>query len=615
MLSTMREKTKIVMVILAVAFVGWLVFGVGMDITGRKNSATQDVGSVNGVAIRQTQFQAAYRAVYDQARAQNPGVTFSREEQREFETQAFNQLVQDELLREEYARHGIVVTDREIVDVVRRSPPAEVRAIPDLQTNGQFDPAKYERFLGSNNATTREYLLNMEARVREELPRLKLLEEITSDVWIPDGRLWSIWRDQHDSLTLRALVIRPEMAVPATSVTATDAEVRAYYQAHPGEFRQPARAYLSAMMLSKRPTPVDSVILLNRARALRDSIVRGADFAAVARAQSDDSVSARNGGSLGTFGHGAMVRQFDEAAWRLPVGQISEPVFTEFGIHLIKVEKKTADSLTARHILIKYTRAGPRLDTLEARADSMDRLAAEQTEPSALDTVAKKMNLPLGRAPVLYQGIPYTIGRYRIPDVSVWAFEAHPGETSPVIENSGAYYVFRLDSAKAAGAQPLTEVMPEARTGALRDKQRAVAQVIAKDAEHRLGAGASIDQVADALHLTATTLGPFTRTATVPILGVATPAVGAAFRLRIGERTPLLENPQAFFILQAERRTPVDSAAWAAQKDQQRAQVIQAARQLRVQSYLEALRRQAKIKDRRAEVLRPAAKGQQVAAK
>ncbi|MFI5207593.1 MAG: peptidyl-prolyl cis-trans isomerase [Gemmatimonadales bacterium] len=604
----MREKTKIVMVVLAVAFVGWLVFGVGMDITGRGNNQSRDVGSVNGTPIGYQAYLDAYRSAYDAARAQNPGVTFTREDQRDIENRAFNQLVDAELMRQEYRRHGIVVTDREIVDLVRRQPPAEVQQIPDLQTNGHFDPNKYERFLASNNATTRAFLLEMEGRAREELPRFKLLEEVTSDVYVSDARLWAIWRDQHDSLTVKALVLRPSALPSGSYAQPSDSDVQRYYQAHPNEFKQPARAFLSFVVLSKLPTTVDSVEMVARARALRDSLRRGADFATLARAESGDSSTRANGGLLGTFGRGQMVKPFEDAAFRLPVGQISDLVFSEFGIHIIKVEKKTRDSVTARHILIPYGRIGARLDSLEARADSLDRLAAEQTDRTTLDSVAKRLGLPLEHGPALYQGLPYVLGRYRIPDVGLWAFEAHPGETGQVIETSGGYYVFRLDSVKLAGVPPLAEVRAQASAGALQEKRRAAAEALGQDAARRVNGGASIEAEGEAVHATVTSIGPFTRTSTVPILGTATEAVGAAFRLRIGEHTPLLHNGDAYFILRADRHNTVDSTAWVQQKERQRADVISAARQLRVRYFIEALRRQAKIVDRRAEVMRPAQK-------
>lgn len=481
--------------------------------------------------------------------------------------------------------------------------------MPDFQTNGQFDPTKYERFLSSSNANTRQYLLTMEARYREELPRYKLLQEITSDVYVSDSKLWTIWRDAHESLTVKALAIRPA-GVSEVQATPSDSEIEAYYDAHRNDFKVPPRARLSFIAIAKLPTTVDSILLMQRANALRDSILRGADFAALARSESADTVSGKNGGSVGTFGRGQMDAAFERAAFSLPLNTVSPPVISQFGIHLIKVEKRTADSVTARHILIPLARFGARLDSLESQADSLDRLAADHdaTDPGALDSAAHKMSLIVQHPELLRKGTPYVLGRYRIPDVGVWAFEANPGETSPVIETNGAYYVFRLDSTFAAGIAPLAESKTQVRIALMREKRRAAAEAGAQVAERRIAAGATFEQVAPEVHGSVMTLGPLTRTASWPILGAATSAVGTAFRLRSGERSPLLSNDDAFFFLQTLRRTTADSAAWVAQKDQQRAQIIRAARQLRVQSFLDALQRTANVKDNRAEVMRPAAR-------
>jgi peptidyl-prolyl cis-trans isomerase D len=424
-------------------------------------------------------------------------------------------------------------------------------------------------------------------------------------VYVSDAKLWTIWRDSHDSLALRALIIRPA-AMPDTAIPG-DAEVQAYYNAHRDDFKQPARAKLSFISVIKLPTPTDSVQLMAHVRAMRDSLLHGTDFAAMARTESSDTASANRGGSLGTFGKGTMDPAFERAAWAAPVGSISEPVFTSFGIHLIKVEKRTADSVTARHILVPFARIGARLDTLEARADSLDRIAADKTDFTALDSAAQRMGLSIEHPPLLYKGVPYMLGRFRIPDVGVWAFEAHPGETSPVVETRGAYYVFRLDSLYEAGVPPLDVVKDQVRVAVVREKKRAAAEAVAKDAERRLNAGATLDAVAADMHLSLVNLGPLTRTANWPLLGSATAAVGSAFRLRAGERSPLMSNDEAFFFLQPTRRVTADSAAWAAQKDAQRASIIRAARQVRVQSFLAALQRNADVKDRRAEVLKPAA--------
>ena len=607
MLRTMREKTKIIMIVLAVAFVGWLVFDVGMGVTGQRASPTsRDLGTVNGSAIQYQDWLRTYQALSEEQRARNPGQALTREDQRSLEDAAFDQQVQDRLLQAEFRRRGIVVTDDEIRSAARRMPPQEIVADKTFQTNGQFDPQKWERFLSSGQQSE-GFLLQLEDRYRQELPRLKLLEDVTGDIYVSDAKLWGIYRDQHDSATVRALVIRPADAVADASVHVTPADLKAFYDGHQADLKRPARAYLSVLGISKLPQAVDSAAAMNHAKALRDSLLHGLDFAATAKAESIDSGSAAQGGLLPTFGHGQMAPAFEQAAFRSPVGQISQPVLTPFGIHLIKVEKRSADSVTARHILISTGRSGARLDSLEAKADSLDRLAAEQTDPTALDSAARRLGLHIGSAGPIYQGDPVILGRYRIPDAGLWAFETKTGELSSVIETSNAYYVFRLDSLLPAGVPPLAAVEPLLQAQVMREKKRQAAEVIARDAGRRLASGQTLDQVSAALHLPIQTIGPFARTSTVPVLGTATDAVGAAFRLRVGERSRLLSSDQAFFFLELTRRVRADSAAWDKQRDSQRIAVIRTARQYRVQAFLESLRREAKVVDNRTTVLRPSA--------
>jgi len=606
MLRTMREKTKIIMLILAVAFVGWLVFDVGMGVTGRSQGAsTRDLGSVNGHPIKYQAWLQTYNATVDQARQRNPGQSLTREEQKSLEDYAFEQLVEAGVLQDAYKRRGIVVTDEEVRDAALRFPPEEVTTARDFQTNGKFDPAKWQRFLASG--TQPEFLAALEARYRSELPRVKLLEAVTADIYAPDSKLWRIYRDQHDSVTVKALVVDPDVAVADASVRVTPQDLETWYATNKDSLKLPAAAYLSYVTVSKVPLAVDTQVAMQLARAVRDSIVRGAAFADLARTESVDSGSRAQGGELGTFGHGQMTPAFEQAAFKLPVGQISPPVVTPFGIHLIKVEKRTKDSVTARHILIPITRTGARLDALESRADSLDRMAAEQTDPATLDSVARKMGLTIEHAGPLYQGQPVVLGADRVPDVSIWAFEGKKGETSQVIETTAKYYVFRLDSSAVAGIPPLAAAQGRVRTAVLEEKKRAAAEAIANDAARRLAAGQTLEQVAQALRLPVQTVGPFTRTGNAAVLGAASEAIGLAFRLRVGEHSGLLQGPAGFFLMEPTRRVRADSAAFEKQKEDERSGVIRAARQVRVQAYLDALRREAKVVDNRAAIFKPRA--------
>ena len=232
------------------------------------------------------------------------------------------------------------------------------------------------------------------------------------------------------------------------------------------------------------------------------------------------------------------------------------------------------------------------------------RSSSSRPEP---DSAAQRLHLPVAQAPKLIQGDRLTLGRYVIPDVSVWAFEARSGETSPLIEGERANYVFRLDSLYAAGTPPLAQVRDRVLAAARSEKKHAIARQRATEALAVLASAPDLLQGGRARGLPVDRLGPFTRL-NPPSAIAREPAVeGAAFGLRPGQRTGVLVGTTGggCFILQGIARQAADSAAWLKQRDQQRETIVRAAQQARVQQYLAALRAQAQVVDRRKEVFRP----------
>lgn len=140
----------------------------------------------------------------------------------------------------------------------------------------------------------------------------------------------------------------------STDIKIDEATARKYYEEHKSEFEQARARHIlirmkgSPVPLAAGKTELTEEEALAKAKELRAKLIAGADFATMAKAESDDAGSGANGGDLGSFGHGRMVPEFDQVAFILPVGQVSEPVKTRFGYHLIKVEQrdlKTFDEL------------------------------------------------------------------------------------------------------------------------------------------------------------------------------------------------------------------------------------------------------------------------------
>jgi len=136
----------------------------------------------------------------------------------------------------------------------------------------------------------------------------------------------------------------------ADDIKPDEAALKAYYNDHKNQYEQAKASHIlirfqgSRVPLKPNQKDLTDEEALAKATEIRKQIAAGGDFAAIAKAESDDIGSGAQGGSLGSFPHGQMVGPFDQAAFSLPVGQVSEPVKSPFGYHLVKVEERTTKS-------------------------------------------------------------------------------------------------------------------------------------------------------------------------------------------------------------------------------------------------------------------------------
>jgi peptidyl-prolyl cis-trans isomerase D len=609
MLRAMRSNAKWIFYILAAAFVLWLGIGQVMSILGPSGNV---VLRVNGREFQIAEYQQRLQLAYEQYRQQNGTTPLTKEEEQQIQDQVINQMIQEALLEQEYRRLGIRVSDEEIIEAARSSPPPEIMRNPQFQTDGQFDIRKWQQFLASN--ADRQVLTQIEAIYRDQIPRIKLAQYLTADVYVSDAKLWRIYKDQHDSVRITSLPIWP-YTIP-DSVAISDAELRSYVEKHPDDFKRPGVAYVRFVALPRLPNASDSAAARAHLARVRAELARGAKFEDVATRESSDTVSGKKGGDLGwvkrtdeTFDP-----QFMAGARALRPGQVSAPVSTQFGYHLIRLDQAKGDSLKLRHILIPVVLQGAHLDYVEAHADTLERLASERTDPAALDTAARRLGLQVSPRYQVTQGDRFTLGRYVIPDVSVWAFEAPVGETSPVIEAQPAYYVFRLDSVVPGGVPPLDQIRERVRAAVRLEKQRDIARRRADSLATVLKDVPDLAAAAAAHGLQVQRFGPFTRLRPPSYLAREPLVVGAAFGLHVAERSGVIAGDGGFFIIESLGRKLADSSAWLAQRDTQRAQLLAAARQARIQQYMDGLRAKAKIVDRRKDIFKSQATAQADAA-
>ncbi len=352
---------KIILGIVAVSLV--ISLGVGSFFGDRK----EVVAVVNGREILMKDFRRAYSNRLEALRQQLGENTERFAEQMNLRQQVMQQLVDQELLLSEAEELNVMVTDLELQDYIRQQ--------PYFQRNGQFDANVYKEVLRQNRIPLFEY----EDGLRRDLLVQKKQRLLGIGLAVSDTEVERAYRQQYEQVELNYVHFDPEAFLD--QVAPTDEELQAYHEAHPDEFQSEAQYQVEFFTLKlsqfnqadkvrerevrryyernldrftsppevkarhilfKLDPEASDVLKEERRTALesvRARIVAGEDFAAVAQELSED-LSAQQGGDLGWFKPGEMVPAFEQAAFELAPGELSQVVESPFGLHLIQVDDR-----------------------------------------------------------------------------------------------------------------------------------------------------------------------------------------------------------------------------------------------------------------------------------
>ena len=593
MMRQMRENTKWIMLVTAMAFVGLMVFQWGMDITGRSGLSIGEIGSVNGTPVMYDSFNQTYRSLFDQVQASQEDPVTSQQIS-DIEDAAWDEVVNQVLIQQELRRRSIVVTNEELLTAARFSPPPEFQASPAFQTDGLFDIQKYQAFLASPTIDDM-MLLQLESYYRNVIPRSKLMRQVSSDLYVTDAALWDEYRDRNEQISVRYLALNPAQRFADSAVTVTPAEVREYYDEHEEEFALPAQATVRAVVLDKTPTPEDTVAMRDRAAELRQEIIEGADFEDMLNQPGVGTGS----GDLGWFTRERMPEEFSEAAFAATVGDLTEPVRTVFGYHVIEVQDQTEDSVQARHILVPFARTEESELALLTLADSLEALGESRTLAQGA------LTLTLGvETAYLSTEFAFIAGAGQVGEGSEWAFEeALVGDVSQVFETRQAFYMLELAEIREAGAISLADARVSIEQTVRAEKKVGQAKGEGEEIVAQVRAGASLADIAELKSLEMQTAGPYARVDFVPGIGRLNAAVGAGFGLNIGEVSGAVEANNNVFIIELADYFAADSTAFEDQRLVLRDELLGFAQERRMQDWLQGLREVARIIDRRDEVL------------
>jgi peptidyl-prolyl cis-trans isomerase D len=597
-LQQMRSAAKYIWLFIVIAFVGGFLLAETSGLIGRTPlTPTTPVAEVNGREILYTDWQQRVQQAMQSQ--QQSGRSLTQDEVRQVENEVLDEMIMQVLLDQEYRRRGITVTNEELREFARYAPPPFLYNNPELQTEGRFDAQKYQRLLASPQARQQGILIALENYYRSEIPKEKLFEQLTDGVYLTDAEMWRSWQDERDSAQVSYVVWRPDVDSAARAAVTTS-EARAYFERHKSEFERPGHAWLSAVHIPRVVSAADSAAVRERLLRLRAEIAGGAKFEDVARRESADTVSGANGGDLGRGARGRFVPQFEEAAFKLRPRELSQPVPTQFGYHLIRVDERKGDTIALRHILIRVQQSDSAATATDRQADDLARIAAGSEERTKLDSAAKQLSLPIHRIQAT-EGQPAQLGGTMVPSVSAWAFGgARPGEISELFDDENGYWLARLDSIAPGGEPRFERVADEVRERVARAK--ALDRLMPGAQQFALAASAGFDAAAKSANLTVVKTPTFTRLSFVPGLGQYSKPISGAFGLPVGAVSAPIKDDAGVYVIKVERRVNADRAEFEKQRPVVRAQRVQQLKQQRLQLFLQDLRKSAKVEDHRKDI-------------
>jgi peptidyl-prolyl cis-trans isomerase D len=597
MMKAMRKLTKQILWIVIAAFVGTIIFAWGMEFSAKKQQRGI-IATINGQDIHLTTFQY----LYDQALRETEKTQGNVDDQTAYQIreQVWNQLVSDILLQQEVEGREITVTDAELFEYLKRFPPRELMENPAFLTpEGEFDYQKYLQAL----ADPRVPWDQVEPYVRSNLSLSKLQQSVISLVRVTEEEVRQFYADDTEKVKVKYLLV-PVSQFLQKDIPVSDSEIQAYYQAHQDDFNVDQSANLSYVVFEKKTSPADEQKTKERLSDIREEIEEGEDFAELAQEFSDDQASAQNGGDLGWFGKGKMIEAFEKASFALKPGEMSEPVKTEFGWHLIKVfdkrKKGKETEIKASHILLKTRISQETFDQLRLEAEEF----ADQTRKTDLVEVAGEQNLPVSQTGWFFEG-GYIQDIGRNPEVEEFAFKNKIGKASEIIETAEGFYVFQIKERRPAGISPLEEIRGLIKGNLSKAKAGSLAYDETQKIYTQIKAGKSLKKAAKDNNAIYKQTGQFSRNSFVPEIGNVPEFIGVSFSLNLQNRlSPPIKTDRGSFIIELVSRTRIDDSLFFSIKDSLGSVVLQNKQGQVYQDWFTQLRESAKIEDYRSEYFR-----------
>jgi peptidyl-prolyl cis-trans isomerase D len=625
MLGKMRRHMNWLKWSLGIVCLAFVIFYIPDFLQGKNaDAASSDtVASVQGRDITATEFKRTYQAqlqAYRSAYGNNMSEQLLK--QLGVEQQILQQMVDERAALAEAQRLNISASDEEVRQ--------RIFSYPAFQENGAFiGEQRYRALLRMQQPPMQPS--DFEESIRDQLTVDKLRASLTDWMSIPDKDLEKEYRQRNDKVKLAIVSFTADKF--RSQATASDAEVASYFDAHKADFKIPEkrkiryllididalrakvvvspadveRAYNEGIDQYTTPEQVRASHILFKTDGKDDAAVKakaeevlkqaksGADFAELAKKYSEDESSAKNGGDLDYFSKGRMVPEFDQVAFSMEPGQISDLVKSQFGYHIIKVvDKKPASTKTLAEVRQQITDQLAYERAQAQAADLADKLQKQISKPSDLDTVAKAQGLTVQESGFFARDEPI-LGLGPSPEAAGKAFDMQVNEVAGPVRTSRGFAFETLVAKQDPYVPTLAEVKDRVKDEVLKVKARELSQQKAAEIAAKLRTAPDFEKAAKAAGVEAKTTDLITRDAPIPDLGAAPAVDERAFTLPVGAVSDPITTDNGTAVIKVLEKQEVTPEQFAAAKDKFRDDMLTDRRNRFFSAYMAKAKEKMKI--------------------
>jgi peptidyl-prolyl cis-trans isomerase D len=632
MLESFRKRRNSAVIVLAFAaiIIVFIFWGVGPS--GNGDNDANVVATVDGQAIQYKEYANLYKKELEYYK-ETFKEQFNDEMARKLDLKrkAVDILINRALAIKEAEEQGMEVTPEEVQ--------AAIKVIPVFSKDGAFDKEMYFKVLSSNRIKPAEF----EKSVQADLMTAKIREKVLKDVAVTDQELKDRYFKENRKIDLSFVVVEGDGTKGAAAVSDdeakeylkknasdfmvparvnafyayagyeemaarakfTDEEIKAYYEANKNRFETQAAVKARHILVRPDPKAADAEKAKAEARekitGILAKVTKGGKFADLAKAFSQDPGSARQGGDLGWFQKGVMIKAFEEAAFPLNKGEVSGVVETEFGFHIIKVEDKKEGGyldLKDAEPSIKQALAGDKAKALAREAlMALDAKVVASKTPEEMKKAASADKALRPSVTGMFSEDDMNVALARNEQLRVAAFSMQPGQSGRIVETEDGAYLVRLVERKDAHVPEFAEVASDVKAIIADEKAAKEAEGRAKALLERAKNGEDLAVIARAEKLKMEQSGFFARTeGFMPRTGIFVGDREAMFNLSAGAYLPeVVTHNGRHYIFRLSGVKEADEAAFEPRKEELKARVLAEKQDQVLGEWLKGLRGKTKI--------------------